>query len=965
MSRRKAIALMMGTAGLRRNDYQGKIRAGVEKRCIENDVDLWVYSGRNDWRTSGPAEGQVYELLDPELIDGIILLNSSIACFLDVDALLHKLVERCPVPACSIGVELKGAPSITVDNGGGMVSLVNHLVTCHGHERFAFLAGPREQHESQERLHSARAALQTCGRSLPDTAVTYGNFSFEAGVVLTRDILKNSPDVQAILVANDDMAAGVLKTLKELGRQCPETIAVTGFDDAPTAQLCAPSLTTVRQPIVELGARAADTIFSMWKGVQCPPLVTLQLETVLRESCGCDQLSGSSHLTPELTTEDIAAVHCTEIAVLLSGLSSEGPKLQQWANSLWQAVQSEASGTTGLLRSAIDALLDDTASADVPIYDLQRVISYLRRACSSSGATVALNDAFHDANIQIGKAMHRCEAERQLRDGFLMDELRLSWERLATALSFDSLRDVLLRDLPRFSVENAIVSVFAPGTVNTLVPLACIIDAKPVTIERKPFAAARLKPDELPAVSRRCSFAVMPLTFEWEPLGVALLELPCHAAYMVLREQIGSAVKTVRLHEMLMNQQERLKVQAEIERQAATERVRTMGLVAGGVAHDLNNVLGPLVALPEAIRRDLLQSNPGVSKNVFIDLDTMQDAAQRASRTILDLLTLGRAVDAPMQTYELNRILHNVTRTLSQLTERSEGVNLRMVLNESPLMVNVSREHIVRAVSNLVANATDSMQNPGEVVLRVFERNVSQRLDGVEPVEVGRYAVIEVQDSGCGIPTESLPRVFEPFFSSKAQTIKGGTGLGLAIVYQVVRQCLGFVQVTSNLDLGTTVALYLPLTTQGIPFESEPPAQTVGGNERILVVDDELVQLRTAKRVLSQLGYRVVTVESGAAAVDVFANCLHDEPFHLVILDMLMPGALNGLATLKILRQHVPAQKALMVSGYAPGPMSREATENGVGWLPKPYTPAALASAVRLALDSQISSVPQLRPEDP
>ena len=124
----------------------------------------------------------------------------------------------------------------------------------------------------------------------------------------------------------------------------------------------------------------------------------------------------------------------------------------------------------------------------------------------------------------------------------------------------------------------------------------------------------------------------------------------------------------------------------------------------------------------------------------------------------------------------------------------------------------------------------------------------------------------------------------------------------------------------------------------------------------ILVVDDELVQLRTAKRILCQLGYRVQTVDSGEAAVDIFLRSLDGEPFHLVILDMLMPGALNGLATLKELRQHVPDQKALMASGYAPGQMSREVTENGVGWLPKPYTSAALASAVRLALDSWLPS---------
>lgn len=953
MIRRKVIALMMGTAGLR-GDYQGLVRAGVEQRCIENGIDLWVYAGRNDWRPWIPAQGRVYELVAPDRIDGIILAAGCIACFLDVNELLAMFHQRCPVPICSVGHRLEGIPSLTIDNRTGMAIVVDHMASFHGYRNFAFIAGPRGHEESEERLGAARDALARLGLELPEEAVAYGNFSLESGAVLMRELMDRLPALDAVVTANDDMAAGVLEALAGRGRRCPEDIAVAGFDDAPSARICTPSLTTSRQPVFQLGIQAADCIMATWRGETCPPLITLQTEAVLRESCGCDPFLGPQRVFSGSGESSEPIQQKGEIATLLSGLVGDKSKRIAWADHLWRAVDAETSGQSGSLQSVLQRLLDEASDPDAQLYDLQHVISYLRTTRADETTRRDLDEVFHSALIQIGHTMHRRETRRRLHHVFLMEELRLSWERLATSLSFDSLREALLRDLPRFSVRNAIISVFPPGGFETLMPLACMVDGEPVALEPQAFPAIRLKPDGVPVAAGRCSFAVMPLTFEWEPLGVAMIELPVHEDYMVLREQIGSAVKTVRLHETLMQQQERLKVQAQAENQATTERLRTMSLIAGGVAHDLNNALGPLLALPEAMRQDLIMNAGSLPENLLADLDTLQEAAQRAAHTIRDLLTLGRTIDVPKQTFELNRILNDGRRALSQLAERADGVRLRLLINEAPLLVYVSREHLVRAVSNLVANAADAMSTPGEVVVRVRERKVTQKLEGIEPVERGHYAVIEVEDSGCGIPKENLHRVLEPFFSSKSQTARGGTGLGLAIVHQVVSQCRGYVQVTSEVGVGTTFALYLPLVTQGEADESEPPAPALGGDERILVVDDERVQLRTAQRILGQLGYRVSTAESGAAAIALFEREFDLDPYQLVILDMLMPGSLNGLATLKQMRNRKPSQKALVATGYAPEQMNCKAADNGVCWLAKPYTAAGLARAVRTALETQV-----------
>jgi CheY-like chemotaxis protein len=246
------------------------------------------------------------------------------------------------------------------------------------------------------------------------------------------------------------------------------------------------------------------------------------------------------------------------------------------------------------------------------------------------------------------------------------------------------------------------------------------------------------------------------------------------------------------------------------------------------------------------------------------------------------------------------------------------------------------------------------MTGPGEVTARVLERHVAERLDGVEPVEAGHYVVIEVKDTGCGISEQDLPHILEPFFSSKSESPRGGTGLGLAIAHQVVRQSGGYVHVRSRVGVGTTLALYFPLVTDEVGVESEPPMPAVGGSERVLVVDDEQVQLRTAQRLLKQLGYQVWTASSGAAAIELFDRHLEQEPFELVILDVMMPGALNGLDTLRALRKRNERQKALLASGYAPEQLERNAAELSTRWLAKPYTREALASAVRSALESSV-----------
>lgn len=948
MNRRKVIALMMANAGLG-GDYQGALRTGAERRCADAGVDLWVYSGRTDWEPHGPREGLIYELIDADRVDGVILAGAVIACFLDLPQTQARLKALCPVPMCSTGYLLHGVPSIVIDNAAGMGQVVEHLAGYHRLSNFGVIAGPQGHEESEERLRATRSVLARHGLDLPLDAVIYGNFSQQSGAEGMRELIRRLPALTAVVVANDDMAAGALKTLADLGIPCPSGIAVVGFDDAVSARICSPSMTTVRQPVHQMGSLAADSIIAQWQNKPWPAVTTLRTEIVIRQSCGCDPIRGP-YRSQEAGRQDCVTDLREQTAVLLAGLVGE--ESATWSEELWRAVEAECQGQAGALRIALERLLDSVAQPDAQLFDLQRVIDCLRGARVETSSGIDLGEVFHNAVLQIGYAMQRRETLQRFQDAYVVEELRINWRRMGTSLSFDTLGKVLVRELPRFSVQNAIVSVYPPGDFQQLIPIACLIDGVQVVLQNLPFPARELTPTGVPRIPHRCTLAIMPLTFEREPLGVAVLELPAQEAYHMLRDQIGSAIKTVRLHETLMQQQQRLKAQAEAENKAAAERLRSMNLIAGGVAHDLNNTLGPLLAIPAAIREDL-RSGASVSwERLDADLELMNEAAQHAAHTIHDLLALGRTVDAPMRVFDIGQTLASERRSLEQLTKRTEGVRLNLVAVEHVLHARVSRERLLRAVSNLIANATDAMSGPGVVEVRVLEQRVSERLEGVEPVEPGHYVVVEVEDTGCGIPERDLPHILEPFFSSKSETVRGGTGLGLAIAHQVVRQSGGYVHVRSRVGVGTIFALYFPLVTHEVTIVSEPAKPAVGGNERVLVVDDEHVQLRTAQRLLKQLGYRVWTASSGAAAIALFEQHLEQEPFQLIILDVMMPGAYNGLDTLRELRKKKPNQRALLASGYAPEQLERNAADLSTRWLAKPYTREALASAVRNALES-------------
>jgi signal transduction histidine kinase/CheY-like chemotaxis protein len=465
-------------------------------------------------------------------------------------------------------------------------------------------------------------------------------------------------------------------------------------------------------------------------------------------------------------------------------------------------------------------------------------------------------------------------------------------------------------------------------------------------------------------VDRRTWF-IYALTFETEQLGIAAFEIgPGSVTFEMLRGQISTALKTAELHREIVHTTA-LHERSVQERLATAERMNSLSILAGGVAHDLNNALGPLVMLPDVILGQLDELRSGRltdDTDMKLDIATIKSSASRAAQTIKDLLMIGRPGPTAKEALDLNEaVAHTMaTEPLRFRGKHDAELTVKLQLDQGPLSVLGSEPHLVRALTNLVRNAAEAISGPGEIRVSTASVRLTQPVVAHEAIPAGDYAVVRVSDTGHGIPPEDISRIFQPFFSRKARSEQSGSGLGLAIVHGVVKEHGGFISVESRVGEGTIFTLYFRRSRA--MFDSERDiTPTTRGTARILLVDDEPAQLHSARRLLAQLGYKVDTLASGEAAFRLFHDARQaanagvakkGTPYDLVILDYALNESYSGLETLERIRTLYPWQRGIMVSGHGRAQNEGPAMAR-VPWLPKPYSADALASIVRRTLDSK------------
>lgn len=385
------------------------------------------------------------------------------------------------------------------------------------------------------------------------------------------------------------------------------------------------------------------------------------------------------------------------------------------------------------------------------------------------------------------------------------------------------------------------------------------------------------------------------------------------------------------------------------ERVHQAQKMEALGILAGGIAHDLNNILSGVVAYPEIIAMGLPPDSP-----LREDLAAIHQSGVKAAGIVEDLLTMARRSPARREAFSLGELVEDYLASPEhgRLLDTHPGVRLETAVAAGLPPIEGSRLHLHKSLMNLVANAAEAIRGEGVVRISLGPLDVGEGQTGPAGAGPGRHVVLRVSDDGEGIRAADLPRVFEPFFTRKVLG-RSGTGLGLAIVWGTVRDHGGQIGVESAEGRGTTFTVVLPAGAAVPEAAPAPVGLRWGAGEWVLVVDDSAEQRRLAAKLLDALGYRVTAVSSGEEAVALFRDARNgDDLPDVLLLDVLMEPGIDGVEALRRIRELHPVQRAVFTSGYSENRLAEDGLGvGGVAFLRKPYRLEELGASLRGELE--------------
>ena len=444
-----------------------------------------------------------------------------------------------------------------------------------------------------------------------------------------------------------------------------------------------------------------------------------------------------------------------------------------------------------------------------------------------------------------------------------------------------------------------------------------------------------------------------------KPLGItSMLDAPIHVAGTVAGvfccEHVGPGrrwtsdeqtfvVALANLVSLLLAQEERQQVELQLRQ---SQKMEAVGLLAGGVAHDFNNILQAML-----IQIDLVGIEPGLGADARDSVEQLRLSARRAADLTRQLLMFSRRQVMQPRQLDLNEVVTDVTRMLQRII--GEDVRLQLDLHPAPLPTRADVGMLEQVLMNLAVNARDAMPAGGQITLATTPALVDEQLARLHPdAAPGRYVCLRVDDTGVGIPPDVLPRIFEPFFTTKPPG--KGTGLGLATVFGIVKQHQGWLTVCSDPGRGARFEVFLPAAVAAA--RPEPPRPTLagarGGHETVLVVEDDRAVLLMIRAILRRHGYRVIEALHGVDALAQWERCR--DQVSLLLTDLVMPAGIGGHELARRLVADRPDLKVIYMSGYSAELAGRELRlGRRETFLQKPFPPELLLETVRRCLDGR------------
>jgi sigma-B regulation protein RsbU (phosphoserine phosphatase) len=694
---RPKIGLLMDWAS---SSYQVKVWSGVAELSRERDVNLinFVSGALSSVHSGGREHNKFFRLINPENIDGLIILPSSIAHSIGSDAINSFLEKLKPLPLVSIAMKLEGIPSILTDNKNGMRDLLEHLIDIHGYERYAFIKGPEEHADAKERYRVFLDVLRERKIHIDEQLIVEGDFTMFSGQTAIKVLMsRRGTDFDVIIACNDQMAIGAMSVLSERSVKIPEDIAVVGFDDIELHRTISPPLTTVRQPLQREGRRAAEYLLSLISGEYVESVEVLKTDLILRESCGCFYQSGTvKHSINEVTGRDdrnvpvwlqhesvVAEViktishhfsHynefyqeliCEKIEQLLHALYEDLKKrtkenfLFLWNDTLCQAIQTGP--RIQLWRSALSAFF----------------IACLHRIYDQRGRKFA-EELFKQARAMIIETEKRTKDYKMLKTARESFSARTLGEELIATVDISELNTLLERILPQSGFKSCYISLYGEknnGDEQSRLIVAfnekgqMKIGSGNVYFDSRHLAPAGMLPEY-----RRYSMMVDTLFHGNEQLGFSVLEVGPQEGigYEIVRRRIRSAVKSallleeVALHGKALSEiNERLQKEIAEKKRMEKELISINNREQQWIVRNLHDGLDRLLSEISSMCKKLEEKSRGRSSQeaaIAHEIHTLVNTAIEYTKDYEKLVVLSE-----MEEQDIVVVLHELAGIIKKL----------------------------------------------------------------------------------------------------------------------------------------------------------------------------------------------------------------------------------------------------------------------------------------------------------
>jgi len=554
--------------------YESNLWTGIVDACQKRDANLICFAGGSlRFSPANEFESQrnaVYDLATPDTVDGLIIIGS-LGSFVPPEELANFYDRYHSLPIVSVALMQKNIPSILVNNYGGMRSVIAHLTQVHGHRRIAFICGPEGNQDAEQRYRAYVDVLAEYGITLDLDLVAPGDFLPHSGAEAIHLLLdQRGTDFEAIVAANDGMALGAMTELRKRGARVPYDVAVVGFDNVADAEATVPSLTTVQQPMAEMGKRAAETLFALLIGESVPEQVVVPTRLIVRQSCGC-----LSPMAMQAAVEQVVAAHESFETVLSTQRDNILFKMVQaidtpsthtvtrWAEQLLTAFSAEIQAdsqreeTRDTFLSTLDNVLRQVMVEGNDVASWHGALSALRHyilpyLVSDNEILLHAENIWQQARVLIGETAQRAQTSRRLEQDRQSQLLRQVGQTLIATFDIADLADVVVRQLPRLGIPRCHLALYegrgVPAEKSKLVLAYDEHGIITLKDDKHTFLSRQLAPDGFLSREkshRRYTIVVEPLYLKNAPLGFAIFEVGPRneQVYEALRGQLSSALQ--------------------------------------------------------------------------------------------------------------------------------------------------------------------------------------------------------------------------------------------------------------------------------------------------------------------------------------------------------------------------------------------------------------------------------------